>query len=258
MSTFLFDDIVFGPIHSRRLGISLGVNLLPVKRKVCNFNCIYCECGLNNEQDNNDPMPSRKQVYEALERTLKRMVQNEESLDVITFAGNGEPTIHREFATIIDDTITLRDIYFPKTQVSVLSNATMLHIPAVVSALNKVDQNILKLDAGTELTIKKVNQPVGEFEMGKLIQQLAAFEGRIIIQTLFVRGEVNGVNIDNTSEVDLQAWETAIANIKPKKVMIYTIARDTPYGGLQKVPGSELKSIASRLKKYDLNVTVYS
>jgi len=256
MSTFLFDKIVFGPVKSRRLGVSLGINLLPVDRKLCNFDCVYCECGLNIKGSSNSPLPLRKEVYEALELKLSEMQQSGETPDVITFAGNGEPTMHPDFDAIIQDTIDLRNKFFPQSQISVLSNSTMLHKPSVVEALKKVDQNILKLDSGLLSTIIKLNKPTGNYDLGKIIAQLKEFQGNLIIQTMFTRGEVDGTMIDNTLEEDVCSWQKTIETIKPKMVMIYTIDRDTPFDGLKKIPKSELESIAQRIKLLGIVIQV--
>ncbi len=257
MSTFLFDKIVFGPVKSRRLGVSLGVNLLPTGCKVCNFNCIYCECGLNNNEEiKNHKLPSRYEVYEALEQKLQEMKSNNEKPDVITFAGNGEPTIHPAFASIIDDTIGLRDKYFPEAKVSVLSNSTMIHNKEVIAALKKIDQNILKLDSAIPATVLEMNQPAGKFVLDTLVENLKQFNGRLIIQTLFTRGQHNGRMVDNTTEVELTAWATTIKEITPEKVMIYTIERNTPVSGLQKISVDDLNKIAERIKNLGIEVQI--
>ncbi len=257
MTTMLFDQIVFGPVKSRRLGISLGVNLLPINGKLCNFDCVYCECGLNNDSKAlNKTLPKRDEVFSALESKLFAMLQNHETPDVITFAGNGEPTMHPQFAEIIDDTIVLRNLYFPNSLISVLSNATMLHKQNVVSALKKVDQNILKLDSGKLSTIERINQPVGNYNLQTKIGELKQFNGKLIIQTMFTRGIVNNVIFDNTTIDDLQLWENIVTEVKPEKVMIYTIDRNTPVDGLKKISVEELTTIATRLEKHSIEVQV--
>lgn len=257
MPTFLFDQIIFGPVKSRRLGISLGINLLPVTGKVCNFDCIYCECGMNESgRGISKSLPSRKEVYEALEAKLLQMQKENEAPDVITFAGNGEPTMHPDFTGIIDDTISLRNEYFPSALVSVLSNSTMLHRKEVIESLGKIDQNIMKLDSGLMSTIEKLNQPVGKYAVGSVIDQLKQFRGNVIIQTMFVRGEVNGTVIDNTSEEDVKSWIHAINEIRPRMVMIYTIDRDTPHQGLRKVPLPELQGLAKQIEQLGIGVQV--
>ncbi|MFH0841355.1 MAG: radical SAM protein [Bacteroidota bacterium] len=246
MSTFLFDKIVFGPVKSRRLGVSLGINLLPSNRKICNFNCIYCECGWTGRAEASaGELPSRKEVYEALEKRLSLMKGKNEAPDVITYAGNGEPTLHPEFPGIIDDSIILRDKYFPEAKIAVLSNSTAITKPEIRRALLKVDQNILKLDSAFNLTVRIHNQPRVNVRVKDLIKSLAEFRGQLIIQTLFLRGNYKGQKIDNTTGEELDAWLEALKIIGPAEVMIYTISRDTPEGGeLAKVPLSDLRRIA--------------
>jgi wyosine [tRNA(Phe)-imidazoG37] synthetase (radical SAM superfamily) len=246
MSTFLFDKTVFGPVKSRRLGISLGINLLPNDCKLCSFDCIYCECGWNPDPKKVKAiLPTREVVFSSLEEKLNQMAGASELPDVITFAGNGEPTLHPDFPAIIDDTIFLRDKLAPEARIAVLSNSTMLHKPAVVEALKKVDDNILKLDSGIPQTISILNAPVGYFDFDKMVRQLIAFEGKLIIQTLFLKGEFKGVRFDNTTDKELAAWIELIGLINPKKLMIYSIDRDTPVQTLEKVGNSELNKIAS-------------
>lgn len=258
MPTFLFDKIIFGPVRSRRLGVSLGINLLPADRKICNFNCIYCECGWTSKTDvPAGKLPSRKQVFEALEKKLSTMKADNEVPDVITYAGNGEPTLHPEFPGIIDDSILLRDKYFPDAKIAVLSNSTAITKAKVKKALLKVDQNILKLDSAFDLTVKIHNQPHVNVKVSDLIKNLAEFRGRLIIQTLFLRGIFKGQKIDNTTPEELDAWLEALKKIGPAEVMIYTISRDTPEGGtLEKVPPADLKRIASLVNELGIKTQV--
>ncbi len=258
MATFLFDKIIFGPVSSRRLGVSLGINLLPATKKVCNFNCIYCECGWTHEIKKADAFfPSREVVYKALDLKLSEMSEQQQRPDVITFAGNGEPTLHPDFPGIIDDSIELRNKYFPGTKIAVLSNSTTITIPGIREALLKVEMNILKLDSGFDLTVKVHNQPRVNVKVTELIENLKKFNGQLIIQTLFLRGIHNGRVIDNTTPDELEAWLKAINIIRPAEVMIYTISRDTPDGGiLKKVPLSELKDIAGQVRKLGIKTQV--
>jgi wyosine [tRNA(Phe)-imidazoG37] synthetase (radical SAM superfamily) len=258
MATFLFDEIIFGPVKSRRLGLSLGINLLPTKRKICNFNCIYCECGwTGNINKAINRLPGRKEVSSALELKLTEMKALNQAPDVITYAGNGEPTLHPDFAAIIDDSIVLRDNFFPKARIAVLSNATTITDPLIKAALLRVDMNILKLDSAFDSTIKLHNQPRVDIDAGKLIENLCAFNGKVIIQTLFLRGTFKGKAIDNTTPDEISAWLKAIERIRPSEVMIYTISRDTPEGAsLNKVPLSELKAIASLVDSMGIRTQV--
>jgi wyosine [tRNA(Phe)-imidazoG37] synthetase (radical SAM superfamily) len=258
MATFLFDEIIFGPVKSRRLGVSLGINLLPTRRKICNFNCIYCECGwTRNIEKAVSHLPGREEVYNALEQKLSEMKAKSKAPDVITYAGNGEPTLHPDFAAIIDDSIILRNLYFPKARIAVLSNATTIADPIIKSALLKVDMNIQKLDSAFDSTIKIHNQPRVEINVEELIKNLCGFNGKVIIQTLFLRGKHNGKEIDNTTPVEIKAWLNAIERIKPSEVMIYTISRDTPEGAsLKKVPITELKHIAEKVESMGIKTQV--
>jgi wyosine [tRNA(Phe)-imidazoG37] synthetase (radical SAM superfamily) len=258
MSTFLFDKIIFGPVKSRRLGVSLGINLLPLKNKVCNFNCIYCECGWTKDTVNEGSrLPSRLEVYEALDLRLSELKKKNQPPDVITYAGNGEPTLHPEFPGIIDDSLILRDKFFPQASVAVISNATTISNPLIREALLKIDMNILKLDSAFDATIKIHNQPRTDINAEDLINELASFNGRVIIQTLFLRGVHKGKVIDNTTPAEIDAWLKAIEKIKPAEVMIYTISRDTPEGsGLEKVPVSELNRIATLVESLSIRTQV--
>ncbi len=258
MSTFLFDEIIFGPVKSRRLGVSLGINLLPTKRKICNFNCIYCECGWTKDAgEEMTRLPSREDVFKALDAKLTSMRASNQAPDVITYAGNGEPTLHPEFPGIIDDSIILRNKHFPHAKIAVLSNATTITKPQIKAALLKIDKNILKLDSSFDSTIKTHNQPVTNMSADELIGNLAGFDGKLIIQTLFLRGKYKGQAVDNTTPSEIEGWLNALARIKPSEVMIYTISRDTPEGGeLTKVPVSELREIASFVEKLGIKTQV--
>ena len=257
MSTVLYDKIIFGPIHSRRLGISLGVNLLPTDGKICSFNCIYCECGLNEQRKTKSRMPTREEVHEALYRTLADMKANGPAPDVITFAGNGEPTLHPEFGKIIDDTIEARNHFFPKAKVAVLSNSTMIFKEDVFNALNKVDDNILKFDSVLDSRIRQMDAPVSpSFTFKKLLDGLCRFEGNLMIQTMFLRGEVNGESVDNTTEEEISGWLAALQQIRPKKIMVYTLDRETPVHNLQKVSKADLETIADRARALGFEVSV--
>lgn len=257
MATFLFDQIIFGPVKSRRLGISLGVNLLPTDSKVCSFDCIYCECGWNpRKRAKKAILPAALEVKQLLEEKLREMAANQERPDVITFAGNGEPTLHPEFEQVIEDTIALRNLLCPKARIAVLSNATMLHKPSVVRALLKVEDNIQKLDSGIEETIRTIDCPPSNFRLSEVVQNLKAFNGQVIIQTLFLKGMFKDRVIDNTTEEELTQWIKLVKEIKPSQVMIYTIDRDTPATGLEKVKLPELEMIAQRLRAEGFQVQV--
>jgi wyosine [tRNA(Phe)-imidazoG37] synthetase (radical SAM superfamily) len=255
--TAIHHDIAYGPVRSRRLGLSLGINLLPADGKVCSFNCIYCECGLNEERRTHSPLPQRTDVVAALERKLSALSAEGIALDVITFAGNGEPTLHPDFSTIIDDTVTLRNRLAPSARIAVLSNATMLHLPQVADALLRIDDCILKLDSVLDRRIRQLNAPASpSFSFDTLLPQLAAFSGKAVIQTMFLKGTYRGESVTNTTEEEIKGWLEALARIHPRLVMIYTLARDTPVAGLQKLLPAEMEAIAERVRAAGLRVSV--
>ena len=257
MSTLLFEQIVYGPVHSRRLGISLGVNLSPTDGKRCTFDCIYCECGLNKDHKTQTQAPSRENVGKALTEKLMQMNTEGMQPDVITFSGNGEPTMHPEFPSIIDDTLEIRDKLCPSAKVAVLSNSTMLHKDEVIRALCKVDENLMKLDAVSDDLINLIDQPViHDFNAKKLIDRLSTFNGKLIIQTIFLQGEHNGVKVDNTHDEDVERWIGVLKNIRPEKVMIYTISRETPVKTLYKIPLKKMEQIAEKVRNAGFEVTV--
>ena len=257
MSTIIFPSPIFGPIHSRRLGVSLGINLLPPDGKLCSFDCIYCECGYNADFKAKQPLPTREEVKNALESRLKDMQENGPKPDVFTFAGNGEPTLHPHFPEIINDTIELRNKYFPDAKVSVLSNSTLIFKENVRNALMLVDNNILKLDTIDMDYIKEVDRPMGKYDVNRIIDNMKKFDGHIIIQTMFMKGlSPNGVNVDNTSDQYVLPWLEVVKNINPEQVMIYTIDRETPDQRLLKATPEELDRIASLIKKEGLSVSV--
>ena len=263
MSTVIYPSPIFGPIHSRRLGISLGINLQPADGKVCSFDCIYCECGFNSDHRPTLSRPSRQLVAQKLEEQLQKMVADKQLPDVLTFAGNGEPTSHPHFAEIIDDTIRLRNQYCPQAKVCVLSNATMTHRPQVHDALMRVDDNILKLDTVNPDYIRLVDRPVGHYDVRQIIDNLKAFHGHVIIQTMFMRGTFNvptssarfdlqvkersTFNVDNTGEAFVAPWLEAVKEIQPQQVMVYTIDRETPAHGLLKATHEQLDAIRDRV-----------
>jgi wyosine [tRNA(Phe)-imidazoG37] synthetase (radical SAM superfamily) len=247
MSTVIYPSPIFGPVHSRRLGISLGINLLPADGKVCSFDCIYCECGFNADHRPTLPMPTRELVAQKLEEKLQQMTTDGQLPDVLTFAGNGEPTCHPHFPEIIDDTIRLRNQYCPKAKVSVLSNSTMIHRQQVHDALMRVDNNILKLDTVNMIYINKVDRPNGIYDVQTIIDRMKAFNGHIIIQTMFMRGDYNGESVDNTGEAFVAPWLEAVKAIKPQQVMVYTIDRETPAQGLLKASHEQLDNIRDRV-----------
>lgn len=250
MSTVIYPSPIFGPIHSRRLGISLGINLMPSDGKVCSFDCIYCECGFNKDHIPHLKRPTREEVAEALKAKLIEMHEKGEHPDVLTFAGNGEPTGHPDFPEIINDTIKLRDKYCPEAKVSVLSNSTFINRPLVHAALMKVDNNILKLDTVDPEYIRMVDRPTSKnYHVNNIIEDLKSFYGHVIIQTMFMKGKVGDVDVDNTGDKFVKPWLKAIIDIQPREVMVYTIDRETPDKNLQKATHEELDRIKDMVQK---------
>lgn len=256
MSTVIYPSPIFGPVHSRRLGVSLGINLLPADGKFCSFDCIYCECGFNADFRAHQKLPTREQVREALEARLLDMKENGPKPDVLTFAGNGEPTAHPQFADIMDDTLALRDKYFPDAKVSVLSNSTFIHKPEVFDALNRVDNNILKLDTIDSDYIHQIDRPTGHYEVGQIIDCMKAFKGNLIIQTMFMKGTFEGKSVDNTTDDFVLPWLEVVKQIAPRQVMIYTIDRETPAPDLLKATHEELDRIGELVRQAGIPVSV--
>lgn len=248
MSTVIYPSPIFGPIRSRRLGVSLGINLLPGDGKVCTFDCLYCECGFNAERRPQQKLPTRSEVSHALEEKLQQMKAEGMAPDVLTFAGNGEPTAHPDFAGVIADTLALRDRYFPQAKVSVLTNGTRIDRPEVFEALKCVDNNIVKLDTVDVNYIARVDRPVGRYDLPTLLEHMRAFEGQCVIQTMFMKGvDAEGVSVDNTTPEYVLPWLDAVVRIAPREVMIYTIDRETPAHGLLKATPEELDHIVALL-----------
>ena len=244
MSTVIYPSPIYGPVHSRRLGLSLGVNLMPADGKICTFDCLYCECGFNKDRRTHSPHPTRQQVTEALEKQLIKMHNDQEHPNVLTFAGNGEPTSHPEFSGIIDDTIRLRNRWCPNAKISVLSNATFSGHDDIRQALLKVDNNILKLDTVNMEYIRKVDRPVQpSYDVKDIIENMWWFKGHVIIQTMFMKGD----GTDNMSEEYVAPWLEAVKYIQPQEVMVYTIDRETPDQKLRKAPHEELDAIRDRV-----------
>lgn len=257
MQTVMFHSTIFGPIHSRRLGTSLGVNLSPDDGKTCSFDCAYCEAGLNAQGPGTSGLPSRADTARMLEEKLRQMKADGQNLDVITFSGNGEPTLHPDFAGVIDDTIALRDRYFPDVKISVLSNSTRLDRPDVAEALRRVDNNILKLDSAIDTTMRLIDRPTSpSFTVAKAIDGIAQFPGQAIVQTMMLRGSINGTTVDNTTPEEVAALIEAYRKIRPLEIMIYSLDRPTPFRTLEKIPREELEAIGNLIREAGFKVQV--
>ncbi|MBR0037310.1 MAG: radical SAM protein [Bacteroidales bacterium] len=252
----IFNSNIIGPIHSRRLGISLGVNLLPKNGKICSFDCLYCECGWNADH-RGGKFPDAEEVITELSDKLQDMCEHGETLDVITFAGNGEPTLHPDFDKVIDRTLQLRDRYFPNAKVSVLSNATQMDDPKVHAALLKVDNNILKIDGAFDATVHQIDQPASKsYSVRKVVEGMKSFKGQLIVQTMFVRGEHNGKKVDNTTPEEVAAWQELMREIRPHQIMAYSLDRPTPEPNLIQVSREEMEQFVAPLKAEGMFVTV--
>jgi wyosine [tRNA(Phe)-imidazoG37] synthetase (radical SAM superfamily) len=246
--TILFHSTIFGPVHSRRLGISLGVNLMPSDGKICSFDCLYCEAGYNAQGAGKMGLPTVEQVDHDLRATLLTMHENGEHPDVITFSGNGEPTLHPEFDKVVDVVIAARNELCPEAKISVLTNSTRIFDEKVAKALTRVDNNILKLDSAIEETMRLIDRPNDpHFTVERVIEALCRFEGTGIIQTMLLRGRHTGVEVDNTTAREIEALIAAYKRISPREVMLYSIDRSTPEEELQAVSHEELRAIANRL-----------
>lgn len=248
--TILFHSTVFGPIRSRRLGVSLGINLSPSDGKVCSFDCIYCEAGYNSQGTGKAGLPTREKVARDLRAKLSAMKAAGDPLDVITFSGNGEPTMNPDFPGIIGDVIALRDEFYPEAKVSVLTNSTRIFSPETAEALKRVDNNILKLDSAVEDTMRLIDQPVSaKFTVESVVEALCQFAGTGIIQTMMLRGEHGGRRVDNTTEDEIAALTEAYRRIRPREIMIYSLDRSTPEEKLVKIEKEELSRIGERIER---------
>jgi len=247
------EEIVFGPIYSRRLGSSLGINLLPEKGKLCNFDCIYCECGWNADGRDDKTLPDAEALRSALDAKLSECKEQGAPIDSITFSGDGEPTLNPDFAQIIDITLSLRDKYYPEAKVSVLTNATRLHRDSVREALMKVDNPILKLDAPTTELVRRINCPQGDYDVAQVVEDMRQFGGNFVLQTMFLRSE----DFDSSSPEVLEGWMDIVRDLHPREVMVYTIARPTPQKGLQKFTEAEMRSLVQPLIDEDINIKIY-
>ena len=248
----LREETVFGPIHSRRLGSSLGINLLPVNGKICSFDCIYCECGWNRDGKDDKRLPSAAEVRSALQDKLSALMLEGVRIDSITFSGDGEPTLNPEFPRIIEDTLRLRDVFYPDAKVSVLSNATRVHVPEVFEALRKVDNPIMKIDAPTDELVRLIDNPAPGYSLARTIEALRRFEGDFVLQTMFLRSP----DFDSSSPEVLDGWKAIVRDLRPRKIMVYTIDRPTPMQGLEKFSVELMRSLVSDLIEEGFNIDI--
>ena len=247
-----FDDKVFGPIFSLRLGSSLGVIILPSKGKLCNFDCVYCECGWNKDGISDNIFPRLGDVAAALEAKMRAVLAEGKNVDSITFSGNGEPTMNPEFAEIIAVTLELRDRFFPHAKVSVLSNATLAGRPKVMEALLKVDNPIMKIDASSDELVKKINKPTGYYSLASVVDNLRKFEGRFVLQTMFLKS----ADFDTAAPELLKAWMDIVRELHPREIMVYTIDRETPDKTLGKYTVEQMRELVQPLVDEGFNIQI--
>jgi len=254
----LFKEIIFGPIKSRRFGVSLGINLLPLENKICNFDCIYCECGWTDLKTAKKYFFPKEEVLGELERTLKENLAKKREIECLTFAGNGEPTMHPDFLEIMKGTLKLRSKYYPASKVVVLSNSALLSNKKVVEALLLADLRVMKLDVGTEKVYQKINKPLSKITLSKVVKQLRQFKGDLYIQSLFLRAPEKGSVIDNTTNSEVAAWLKLLTEIKPAHVMIYTVDREAPMKSVEKISAVKLNEIRDKVNALGLSAEVYT
>lgn len=247
-----FDDIVFGPISSRRLGSSLGVNILPLRGKLCNFDCVYCECGWNKDGVDDRKLPSFEEVKTAMQTRISSLAEEGVAVDSITFSGNGEPTMHPDFGKIVDLAVSLRDRYYPQAKISVLSNAVLAGRESVMQALRKVDNPIMKIDASSDEMVRKINRPAGTYHLSEVIDSLKQFEGDFILQTIFFRSG----GMDTVSPSEVGRWRDIVRELKPREIMVYTIDRKTPDKSLSKYTVDEMTSFVQPLLDEGFNIQI--
>ena len=248
----LREKIVFGPIFSRRLGSSLGVNLLPENGKICNFDCVYCECGWNRDGRDDHRLPLPKELHEALEAKLSQCKSEGIVIDSITFSGDGEPTLNPHFPEMIDITLELRDKYYPNSVVSVLSNATRIGDEKVRAALMKVNNPILKLDAPTDEMVKKINQPSGAYSVKSVVEGLKLLNGDFVLQTMFLKFD----GFDSTDPQALAAWMNIVREVRPREIMVYTLDRPAPAEGLVKLSVEEMTEAVKPLMQEGFKIQI--
>lgn len=246
------EETVFGPIRSRRLGNSLGINLLPEKGKICNFDCIYCECGWNRDGRGDSVLPDAARVSRMLEKKLGELLDEGTPIDSITFSGDGEPTLNPDFPQIIDDTLALRDRYFPTAKVSVLSNATRVHIPEIFGALKRVDNPIMKLDAPTNELASLINNPAPGYDVDRVVEALKQFDGNFVLQTMFLKSR----DFDSSAPEVTGPWKTIVRELSPREIMVYTIDRPTPEDGLEKFSVQQMEMLVRDLIEEGFNIRI--
>ncbi len=257
MATFLFEEAVFGPIKSRRLGNSIGINLLSTTEKICNYDCIYCECGWTNKTHRKEKFVQTDVLFQELEGRLRELKQNKKEVNYITYAGNGEPTLHPNFLLITKIIFALRNQYFPNSKIALLSNGSTLNKKDTLTSFEFIDDCILKIDAGSQELYQLINCANVNLQLDDLCTKMETINEKIIVQTMFLKGSHNQVDFDNTIEPEIGKWMSRIAKIKPRYVQLYSIARDTPAKNLKAISKDKLKNIAISLAEIGIHAEVY-
>lgn len=246
MTIALQDKIIYGPVPSRRFGESLGVNLLPRDHKACNFNCVYCQYPAP-KPTRVEALPSLGEIESAF-KTFARAAKPE-SIDQITIAGNGEPTLYPDFSDAVELLIEMRDLHFPGVPIGILSNSSTCHDPDIRTALERLDTRFMKLDAGNEKLFKRVNLPLAaSFE--DMIEGLCLLKD-VVLQSLFFSGKFR-----NTDELEVENWIRTVCRIHPLEVQVYTLARPPRVEGLRPASKTELRGIANRLAGIGIRASV--
>lgn len=234
----LQDSVVYGPIHSRRLGHSLGINPLPLSYKFCDFDCVYCQYGWTPDKGSGEKLKRAPQLLEEIQKSFAHHRQIKTPVDCITIAGNGEPTMHPDFLSIVSGLMKLRNEFYPRAKVGVLSDSSQADRPKIREALEMLDERYMKLDAGHAALHEKINKPRGDFDFERMVNALRGLRD-IVIQSLFMQG-----TYDNTQPGDIDKWIETVGFIQPREVQVYTIDRRPADPGLRKVSVQRLQEIA--------------
>jgi len=239
----LQDGAVYGPIHSRRFGHSLGINPLPVTYKFCDFDCVYCQYGWtprpgSTAKKTDEKLKPLHQLLREIEKSFQSIKVEKTPVDVITIAGNGEPTLYPEFLKFVTGLVELRDRYFPKVPLGILSDSSQCHRSEIKEALEMLDERCMKLDAGDFETIRNINKPAGSFDLPRMLEALRELR-EVTIQSLFVQG-----SYDNTKPEQIDRWVEAVGFVQPKLVQVYTVDRPPADSGIVPVPLAQLRGIA--------------
>lgn len=253
----LFTSLVFGPIISRRFGHSLGINLLPADQKVCNFNCVYCECGFSEVKTKKIVYPSLEDVKQGLNEFLEQIKVKPVHVDAITFAGNGEPMLNPHFSEIVDYVVEFRNQHFPNVQLVLLSNGYLIKKKGMFEATLKFDKRVIKLDAGSNIKFQLIDQPFKDITLNEHTDLLCRYKGNLIVQTMFVGGTYNGISVDNTTSEEIENWLERLNKIRPEAVMLYSLDRVAPTNTLIQISKEKMLEIAALVEKLGIKTDVY-